>query len=245
MKKQKVVCIKCKTEFEDKPKQSFLGFQVFTCPKCAEKITYPLTGGYRLIYWFVLIGLILYSVSAISQGSIPIPGLLGIAAIIGLVRDRSLRNKLKRSEGSPANAEVATSEPKKIKDLTGEQYQRIQSYKNRPVKENTETTTIKLSPREKYDSQDSLMEATVFYNKADLRLKPSNYPENEQDTYGLLELVDTGRVAISSKSDGILVDEIKKEIYRDSFEEKYLYYFPNGELFYEVKTMCVTPRMRH
>jgi DNA-directed RNA polymerase subunit RPC12/RpoP len=98
MKKQKIKCAKCKTEFEDKAKRSFLGFLLFTCPKCSEKITYPLTGGYRIIYWLVVIGLILYSISALSQGAIPIPGLLGIAAIIGLMKDHSLRNKIAEDE---------------------------------------------------------------------------------------------------------------------------------------------------
>ncbi|MFZ1720565.1 MAG: hypothetical protein WAU28_04445 [Candidatus Moraniibacteriota bacterium] len=181
----------------------------------------------------------------VSQGAIPIPGLLGIAAIIGLVKDHSLRKRLELLEENFISKETLMNEPRETKDLTEEQYQRIQSYKNRPAKENTYTTIIKLSPREKYDSQDSLMEATVFYNKADLRERPSDYPENEQDTFGLLELLDTGKVAICSKSDGVLIDEVKKEIYQDSFEEKYLYYFPDGKLFYEIKTKCITPRMRH
>ncbi|MFZ2187330.1 MAG: hypothetical protein WAV46_01750 [Candidatus Moraniibacteriota bacterium] len=135
----------------------------------------------------------------------------------------------------------------KKESLLQEQIKRIESYKHRdPIpNESTSTTIIRLSPKEKYDSQDSLSEATVFYNKTDLRTKPSNYPEDTQDTYGLLELVDTGRVAICSKSDGILVDGVKKEIFRDPFEEKYLYYFPNGKLFYEIQTMCITPRFRH
>src|SRR3989344_4906490 len=42
IKKQEAICDKCGTSFESSPKQSFLGFLLFTCPKCAKKITHPL-----------------------------------------------------------------------------------------------------------------------------------------------------------------------------------------------------------
>lgn len=98
LKEQKVICDKCETSFESSPKQSFLGFLVFTCPRCAEKTTYPLRTAYRIIYWFFSIILIGSLMMAISQGGIAIPGFLGIATLIALFKDRSLRKKLKARE---------------------------------------------------------------------------------------------------------------------------------------------------
>ena len=95
MNNKLLICAKCKTQIKDRPKRSFLGFQLFTCPNCNEKIEYPLTHTYRAIYWLIAIIFILYSISAILQGAIPMPGLLGIAAVVGLVKDYSLKNKIR------------------------------------------------------------------------------------------------------------------------------------------------------
>ncbi len=101
--------------------------------------------------------------------------------------------------------------------------------------------TIKLSVRKDYDSQDDLGGATIFYNKADMRKRPENFADNMQDTFGLLELIDTGNVAICSKIDDKFVSEIKKEIADDAFSQYLRYYLPDKTCFFQIKTQCITP----
>ena len=101
--------------------------------------------------------------------------------------------------------------------------------------------TIPVFSSEDYDSHDDLGLSTIFYNKSDLRKKPEAYPEEMKDEDGLLELVNAGRVAVHITLGDTAVSEIQKETYRTWSEEKDLYYFPNGLLFYGVRTKSITP----
>lgn len=44
------ICTNCKAQFNGVPKRSFLGFRKLTCPDCHQKLLYPLTTGYHIIY---------------------------------------------------------------------------------------------------------------------------------------------------------------------------------------------------
>lgn len=101
--------------------------------------------------------------------------------------------------------------------------------------------TIKLVPKGTYDSHDELMDAIVYYNRSDLRSRPSDYANETQDTYGLLELMETGCVAICSKVTKEFFFEVKKALYRDKAEEKARYFFPDGTCFFEIRTRSITP----
>jgi hypothetical protein len=85
------VCTKCSAKFNQAPKQTFLGFQRLTCPTCQEKVSYPLTRTYRIIFWVILVA----EVVGVASGGI---GYIGIVLIIatayGLWRDAQIRSRL-------------------------------------------------------------------------------------------------------------------------------------------------------
>ncbi|MDQ1817335.1 hypothetical protein RBA41_28920 [Massilia sp. CCM 9210] len=51
-----VTCPHCDEAFRGTPKKTFLGFQQYGCPACSEKFKYPLSRGYRITYWLLLLG---------------------------------------------------------------------------------------------------------------------------------------------------------------------------------------------
>jgi hypothetical protein len=88
------VCSHCRTRFNSLPKRTFLGFQKFSCPECKEDVVYPLTPGYRMTYW-ILFALMMFSItSALAHGKFGVPGVLGIAVVIALIRDWRIKNRV-------------------------------------------------------------------------------------------------------------------------------------------------------
>jgi hypothetical protein len=73
------------------PKRSFLAFQKMRCPGCSKDVVYPLTKGYRVIYWMILALTLVAVVINISIGRVTYPSLLGFAAFIALVEDARIR----------------------------------------------------------------------------------------------------------------------------------------------------------
>ncbi len=87
-------CRSCGHTFRQAPKRTFLGFQRLKCPSCGKDVIHPLTKGYRITYWVIVAWMALRLLSALSRGGIAVPGLMGLAVIIGLVRDRRIRNEV-------------------------------------------------------------------------------------------------------------------------------------------------------
>lgn len=92
-----VVCTKCSSKFNQIPKQSFLGFQKLVCPSCQEKLTYPLTKGYRTTYWVIFVFMILAIFAALAKGEFVFPGGFGLAVAFALFRDRSISKRISKS----------------------------------------------------------------------------------------------------------------------------------------------------
>ena len=87
-------CSSCKHKFTAVPRRSFLGFQRLNCPACAKSVLYPLTSGYRTTYK-VLLGLMVLAVfGALAKGDIAFPGVLGIAAVVALLKDRGIKKRV-------------------------------------------------------------------------------------------------------------------------------------------------------
>lgn len=104
MQTREVSCPKCSATFtapeklpflKGYPKRSFLGFLTYQCPQCLEKITYPLSGAYRVFYFLIAAFFTAYAISAISEGKFVLPGFLAVASLYGLVKDHKLRKRLK------------------------------------------------------------------------------------------------------------------------------------------------------
>src|SRR6266702_5766525 len=87
------ICTTCRTPFRGRPTQSFLGFQKLTCPQ-GHRILYPLTRGYRIAYWVIIILIGIRIVASVANGHIAVPGVLGILIIIGLVSDGRIRKQV-------------------------------------------------------------------------------------------------------------------------------------------------------
>jgi hypothetical protein len=91
---EKIICSHCKEAIEGKPKRTFLGFQRYTCESCKKPTVYPLTSGYRAIYWVAIVVFALGSLMALQQGNVLIPSILLIAAIVALIKDKSIQKKI-------------------------------------------------------------------------------------------------------------------------------------------------------
>ncbi len=90
-------CESCNTTFTGQPKRSFLGFQKINCSSCGQTLGYPLTSGYRSIYWGLFVLMILGFLYRVSIGELRPPSFMGIIAIFVLLRDMRIRNKLPKS----------------------------------------------------------------------------------------------------------------------------------------------------
>jgi hypothetical protein len=98
------LCRKCHQMFRAQPKRTFLGFQRFVCPHCSREVIYPLTSGYRIAYWVFVVFMALVLLASWASGQIAFPGLIGLAIIWALDKDRRLRKDV-------ANANVAAGAP--------------------------------------------------------------------------------------------------------------------------------------
>ena len=86
-------CPKCRNMFNGEPSRTFLGFQKLVCPRCRNRLAYPLTRGYRIFYWGMLVLMGLMIVAAFAQGDFAFPGGIGICMIVALVRDAQLKKR--------------------------------------------------------------------------------------------------------------------------------------------------------
>ena len=99
------VCRECHTRFRAQPKRTFLGFQRFICPNCSREVIYPLTPGYRVTYWVFVVFMILVITINLAMGNVAFPGLIGLAMIWALDKDRRIRKEVRAAETSSAPAQ--------------------------------------------------------------------------------------------------------------------------------------------
>ena len=90
----RVTCPECQHTFTETPTRSFLGFQKISCPSCQEKMTFPLTSGFRTTYRVLFILMILILLASLLQGQMGFPGIIGIAIYYALFRDWQIRKEL-------------------------------------------------------------------------------------------------------------------------------------------------------
>ena len=104
-------CTNCGTAINKAPTRSFLGFQKLTCPTCQTIFNYPLTGGYRVVTWFLLVFSFFYGMPYLEQaikifktthdstlradaiGQLIIPALLFFGFAYSLFKDYKLQKK--------------------------------------------------------------------------------------------------------------------------------------------------------
>ena len=101
------VCRECHTPFRALPKRTFLGFQRLACPNCSREVLYPLTSGYRTTYWIFVAFMVLVVVINLATGNVAFPGLVGLAMIWALDKDRRVRKEVLAAETSTASAQAS------------------------------------------------------------------------------------------------------------------------------------------
>ncbi len=87
----KTTCPKCQKTFETKIYTTLIGFRAYNCPKCNAHILLPMKEFYLLSYVIIVIAMAFYSIVILSNGEIPIPGLIGIAVIYALWKNHQLK----------------------------------------------------------------------------------------------------------------------------------------------------------
>jgi hypothetical protein len=80
---QQVYCKNCINNFEAVPKLSFFGFRKFRCPKCQHNVVWPLTAGFLLIYWLVIIATVIFRFVS-SGGPLQMVNLLDLFAVTSM-----------------------------------------------------------------------------------------------------------------------------------------------------------------
>jgi hypothetical protein len=110
MKSDIYVCPQCKNgvRMTSKPKRSFMGFSRIPCPSCKTEFRYPLTTGYVVFYWLLLLGNVGLLVYILSRGQGFMPNPIGIVVliyvVISLVKNSSLKRSIAESSRSAIEA---------------------------------------------------------------------------------------------------------------------------------------------
>jgi ribosomal protein L37AE/L43A len=99
MKTETYVCPQCKqmVKLATRPKRSFMGFARIPCPTCKSEFRYPLTTGYVVFYWLLLLGNIAWLTYILSRGQGFVPNPIGIVVFIYVVISLVKNSTLKRS----------------------------------------------------------------------------------------------------------------------------------------------------
>jgi len=93
-KPKRVVCTACNLTQDRMLKQTFLGFYTFQCEECAERVQYPLSTTYVVIYALSILSLVgLF----FGRGAC---GVLAVGGIVALSFDVGIRRRVKAAESS-------------------------------------------------------------------------------------------------------------------------------------------------
>jgi hypothetical protein len=98
---QSVLCTTCHARFEAAPRHTFLGLYRFTCPHCSSKVVYPMSARRRkwyigiAIFFAAMCGLVI-----VAARAIPIPGILPVGVVVGLIQDSNARSKVREAEAA-------------------------------------------------------------------------------------------------------------------------------------------------
>ena len=96
------ICRRCGNRFSARPTQTFLGFRQLKCTACSKDLAYPLSTGYLITYWIMLVIMTFTFVLNLRHGDVSLAGLLAITIIIALVKDALLRRQVARGNVSSA-----------------------------------------------------------------------------------------------------------------------------------------------
>jgi len=103
-----VICTECHAALarQGRVKRSFLGFGRYSCPQCGKEFKSPLPRSYIVTYWIAAVGIpvgcvvmgVQSSVEDLGDfASLAEVGIVYICIIIALVRDASLKKKVRHA----------------------------------------------------------------------------------------------------------------------------------------------------
>jgi len=95
---RRMICTECFEECNVVPKITWAGYPTFTCDECGSPVKYPLEPGRRGLCYIVVTVTALFGLAALARGQFPLPGVLGVFAIVMLAEDKSLRDKVGKAE---------------------------------------------------------------------------------------------------------------------------------------------------
>jgi predicted RNA-binding Zn-ribbon protein involved in translation (DUF1610 family) len=96
---QSVVCTNCQARLEASPRLNLLGLLRFKCPQCTETLLYPMSPRRRKVYIGIAVVFAVLSVALLAfTGRVAIPGILPLAAALGVVQDSTVRKKVAVAE---------------------------------------------------------------------------------------------------------------------------------------------------
>ena len=123
------VCTQCKNpvKMESKPKRSFMGFARIPCPYCKTEFRYPLTTGYVVFYWLLLIGNVGLVAYLLSRGQGIIPNPIGIVVLVYVVISLVKNSTLKRNITETSRSSIDVP-PLKVAAVEGESKDRARWY---------------------------------------------------------------------------------------------------------------------
>src|SRR5262245_39824531 len=108
-----VVCTHCLRR-DELPRRGFAwpGLPKYECRVCGEKFLYPMTVANRVLMFVFLAWMAVAVVMIVGKGGIPVPGLLGVFLIWGIIRDHGVRADVTDSEAREAAGERPTIAPR-------------------------------------------------------------------------------------------------------------------------------------
>ena len=99
MKTRSVICTHCRRR-SDLPRKgsAWPGLPKFECPRCGTNFLYPMTNTNRVAMLLFLAGLGWAVVTITISGGTPMPGVLGVALIWGVIRDHAVGRAVREAE---------------------------------------------------------------------------------------------------------------------------------------------------
>lgn len=79
------------------------GLPKYECPRCRTKFLYPMTLPNRVAVLVLLAGMCAYAVLLVLKGDLPIPGVLGLLLVFGIVRDHLVKSEVRAAEARVSN----------------------------------------------------------------------------------------------------------------------------------------------
>jgi len=100
-----MLCQHCGNPYSGKVSRTLLAFPTFTCLACGFVNVYPLGNGYRGLYQILTVVFGISFIGGFSNGYLMLPGGVFIIAIVALMKNRKLKQRLSplgRAAGTPA-----------------------------------------------------------------------------------------------------------------------------------------------